>query len=139
MAKQKKKYRLKKKVKIVFLMICFISGVLGLYFVWPKKDELGKITLPSLREKVVITLSRENIYLARDEKITIEFSPEDLSWSSSDESIATVEQGVITGKSPGVVTITASKRNVSKSIYVTVTDLIILPEINNKKQFCLYD
>lgn len=109
--------------------------MLGLYFVWPKKDELGKITLPSLREKVVITLSRENIYLARDEKITIEFSPEDLSWSSSDESIATVEQGVITGKSPGTVTITASKRNVNKSINVTVTDLIILPEINNKKQF----
>lgn len=51
MAKQKRKYRLKKKVKILFLMICFILVMLGLYFVWPKKDELGKITLPSLREK----------------------------------------------------------------------------------------
>ncbi|MDE6142020.1 MAG: Ig-like domain-containing protein, partial [Bacilli bacterium] len=101
----------------------------------PKRDEFGKITLPKILEKVVITLNKENIYLARDEKITIEFSPEDVTWISSDETIATVENGVITGKNPGTVTITASKKNVSESINVTVTDLITLPKIDNKKDY----
>lgn len=132
MPKTKKKYRLKKKFKIFILIVVF--AVLAIVF-WSQRDSSGKITIPKILEKVVITLNRENIYLARDETITIEFSPEDLDWSSSDETIATVEKGVITGKNPGTVTITASKKNTSESINVTVTDLITIPKIDNKKSY----
>lgn len=132
MPKQKKKYRLKRKFKILTILIIAILG--GFIFL-TKKDEDGKIVFPKVIEKVVITLNKENIYLARDEKVTVEFSPQDITWKSSDESIATVENGVITGKNPGTVTITASKKNVSETINVIVTDLITLPKIDNKKEY----
>ena len=134
MPKQKKKYRLKKKVKIIVVLI-FVVFVLGVCIFLPKRDASGKIILPNLIENVVITLNRENIYLARDEEIQVEFTPEDVIWSSSDESIATVENGLITGKNPGTATITASKKKVEKSLTVTVTDLITLPKIDNKKAY----
>lgn len=132
MPKQKKKYRLKKKFKIIVVLIFVVIGVC---IFLPKRDSSGQITFPKLIENVVITLDRENIYLARDEEILVEFTPEDVTWTSSDEEIATVEKGLITGKNPGTVTITATKKKVSKSINVTVTDLITLPKIDNKKEY----
>lgn len=134
MSKSKKKYRLKKKVKL-FLLILFVGILIGVFMLFQKKDEIGNINLPKILEKVVITLDRENIYLACDEEIKVNFSPEDVEWSSSDNNIATVENGVIKGISPGTVTINASKKNVSESIEVTVTDLITLPHIDNKKAY----
>ncbi len=134
----KHKYRLKKKVKRLFLVIVFLIVILliiGVFLLIGQKGDIGKITIPKILEKIVITLDRENIYLACDEEIKVEFSPEDVEWKSSDESIATVEKGLIVGKSSGTATITAFKKNVSKSINVTVTDLITLPHIDNKKKF----
>lgn len=134
MPKNKKKYRLKKKVKF-FLIVIVLAIIIALFFLFQNKDDIGKINIPNILEKVVITLDRENIYLACDEEIKVNFSPEDVEWNSSDDNVAIVENGVIKGISPGTVTITASKKNVSKAIEVTVTDLITLPHIDNKKSY----
>ncbi|MFA9465797.1 MAG: glycoside hydrolase family 2 TIM barrel-domain containing protein [Velocimicrobium sp.] len=48
-------------------------------------------------------------------------SSSDISWKSADETIATVSGGVITGKSEGVTTITASLGDLKESFKVTVT------------------
>lgn len=131
MPKQKRKYRLKKKFKVFLVIILIIIVCL----IFSSKDEDGNITITKLIEDIVITLDHENIYLACDEEIKIDFSPKDVLWTSSDEQVVTVENGIIIGHSSGKATITASKKRISKSITVTVTDLITLPKIDNKKAF----
>lgn len=80
-----------------------------------------------------ISLKVDNI-LAINETSTVkvEYTPrnirEDISWESSDEKIATVNNGIVTGKSIGVVTITATtssgiKNQVSIEVYQNVESL----------------
>lgn len=133
---KKKKYHLKKKIKVMLIVILIIIiDIILLGYLLNKKDVVSKINLPNIFEKVIITLDKENIYLACDEEIMINYSPEDVEWSSSDESVAIVENGKITGVSAGDAIITASKKGVSESINVTVTDLITVPHIDNKKEY----
>ncbi|MCD8372934.1 MAG: Ig-like domain-containing protein [Clostridia bacterium] len=50
----------------------------------------------------------------------------DITWASSDESIATVTDGVVTGVKSGEVTITATAEGVTSAAYtITVADLVI--------------
>ncbi|MDE6292189.1 MAG: Ig-like domain-containing protein [Bacilli bacterium] len=130
-----KKMKLKKKYKFLLLLLIIFLGVCSYVLIVPKDKDGKLIPLNKIDEKIVITLDRENIYLAKDEEIKVNFSPEDVEWSSSDSSIATVENGVVKGINPGTVTITASKKDVSKNISITVTDLIVLPKIDNKKPY----
>ena len=73
--------------------------------------------------------SEVSIYKTQTYTLTIEFSPSNttdrtLSWTSSDTSVATVSNGVITGIAPGTATITASKEiggnTISRTCTVTV-------------------
>ena len=63
--------------------------------------------------------------------------PSSLTWSSSDSSIATVDNnGTVIGNKDGVVTITAKdKYNNEIKVTVVVTSLINRPHINNNKSF----
>ena len=78
-----------------------------------------------------ITLNKTSVTLKIGETstLTVNVTPSDATdktviWSSSDESIATVDNGVIKGIKPGYATITATTRDGSKtsSCIVTVTD-----------------
>ncbi len=75
---------------------------------------VGKVSLDAVDKKLLVgktvTLTAE-VYpnQATDKKIT---------WKSSNESVATVESGVVTGKSPGVAVITATTSNGKSSACV---------------------
>ena len=75
---------------------------------------VGKVSLDAVDKKVLVgktvTLTAE-VYpnQATDKKLT---------WKSSNESVATVESGVVTGKSPGVAVITATTSNGKSSACV---------------------
>ena len=74
-----------------------------------------------------ITLSADNLtpFINQSVKITSTILPEEaknanLTWTSSDESIATVSSGTVSPKAEGKVTITASSGEVSDSLEFTV-------------------
>ena len=83
-----------------------------------------------------ITLSKKSLYLKKGTKqqlratITPDNVPDNtVIWTTSDRSIATVSNGMITAQSPGVVTITATACNgISASCTVTVVKTIIEAE-----------
>lgn len=128
---KKKRLKLKKKFIVYLIIIGLFVGALST-FTWDKKNN----TISNkLIEKIVITLDYEHIYLAIDENKEIKVNYDDVEWTSSDESIAKVDNGTIIGVSPGEVTITAKKKKAQAELSVTVTDLITLPTINNDKKF----
>ena len=49
-------------------------------------------------------------------------------WTSSDESIATVKDGVITALKTGTVTITYKANTITQSINITIVDALVYPE-----------
>ncbi len=73
-----------------------------------------------------ITLDKEDATIEKGETLTLEVTvvPEDttdeLVWSSSDEAVATVEDGVVTAVAPGTATITVTAGEVSATCEVTV-------------------
>lgn len=136
MAKNNKKYHLKGSVKVIMGIILIVLILIGIYSFLPKKEQDKiKENIPKLEPDIVITLDRENIYLAYDEELKINSNHEDVTWTSLDDSIATVKDGIVKGISKGETTITATKNKASASVKVTVTDLIKLPTIDNKKKF----
>ncbi len=113
----------KKKIivsAIVAIIICVVAlivallVVLALIFLRPRVDE--------------VLLAKESIQIKVDDSqsITYTISPDKasktkVSWESSNESVATVnENGVITGKGDGVCTITISAGRKTDTITVTV-------------------
>lgn len=81
-----------------------------------------------------ITLDKTSISLAEGEKTVLhaETKPEDVEctiiWKSSDEAIATVNEGEVTAVSEGSATITATAGNASAACEVTVTKELQAPE-----------
>lgn len=74
-----------------------------------------------------ILLSKTELYLNTNQTVTIVASvlPENatdksVSWKTSDSNIATVQDGIITGKNYGTATITATSGNCSAEVVVTV-------------------
>ena len=92
---------------------------------------------------IKLNVNQEKIYLALNNEKQIEYSllsyttNEILKWTSSDEKIATIENGLVKGINNGNVTITAEIANIKKEIEVIVTDTItkIPKEFNTKKEY----
>ena len=77
-----------------------------------------------------IVLSSNNISVEAGKSVSIEavIVPEDASsvkpvWTSGDENIATVADGVITGKAAGITSVTVKAGRVTKGIIVNVTEV----------------
>lgn len=102
----------------------FISLVLAIFMV------VGAFPLTVFAEDLGISLSAENITIMENCKavLTAEVTPSEkayeLVWTSNDESIAKVENGVVTAVSKGNTTITAKVDGVEKSCSVSVTDFV---------------
>ncbi|MBP3478014.1 MAG: DUF4465 domain-containing protein [Oscillospiraceae bacterium] len=100
-------------------------------------------TLPEITLKVKpapvpatgVTLDKETAQLRVTEKVTLAatLAPENTTdkaeWSSSDETIATVENGVVTAKAAGTVTITVTVGEFSDTCLVTVNPAIEVTEV----------
>lgn len=80
--------------------------------------------------KVSVTFESEQYYVLTGHQIQIDFKlqpetadPMSLAWSSSDESVATVSAGYVTGVSAGTATISARIGKSTASATVTVSDI----------------
>lgn len=72
-------------------------------------------------KKTTLYLNESNVTIVKGKKIYMpSYSNETIKWSSSDESIAEVNNGYILGKRSGIATITATAKNVSATINVRV-------------------
>jgi len=110
------------------------------------KDSFGNISSPNSQDINIdrvlsINLDKSKIYLAFGGKSTLNAEmfilgsiDDTLTWSSSDNSVATVsDDGIVTGVNNGVVTITAtSVDGVTATATATVTDLIETPYYTRK-------
>lgn len=105
-----------KKKKKLPLIIGITAGVLVV---------LGVLAFVLLRPKkpTSISVSRTSVTMEREETVTLNYnvSPENaskytVSWETSDSSVATVSDGVITAKGSGKCTITAKTDNGKESI-----------------------
>ncbi|MBO5474909.1 MAG: hypothetical protein J5982_00210 [Bacilli bacterium] len=113
-------------VIFVFILIWFIT----IYYPHMRPTNILRPT-----SSVKIELNYNKVYLAINESKEITSNQKDISWSSEDELVATVNDGVITGVSAGKTLINASIGKSKASVEVVVTDLITLPTLNNEKDF----
>ena len=131
----KRKRHLSKKGKLLFGFLLLGTILLCGIIFWPKDKTLplklpvGKTTLA----KIDIKLDKDIAYLVVGENTTVKADIEGVTWSSSNDNIAMVDNGNITSVGAGEVTITAKKLSGEASMKVIVTDLISLPTIDNKK------
>jgi len=111
----------------------FIGESLGASVLW--NGQSRTITITSIKatpvESVSLSTAALNVNVGQEVTITATVLPSDatvktLVWTSADQNIATVEDGIITGITPGMTTITAEADNGCKDICtVTVTAPVV--------------
>ena len=80
----------------------------------------GSITIKVDLETIQVTASANSV--VKGETITVQANKEGVTWTSSNESVATVANGVVTGVNFGTATISASKDGFNAgSVEITVT------------------
>lgn len=79
---------------------------------------------------MIETLEVKKFNTAEIEYVLVDGNESDIVWSSADENIATVENGIVIGISEGVVSITATIGATAKTCMVTVTENEAFPAIN---------
>ncbi len=133
MAKRKKRRKLKRWVK-VFLLLIIIGGV---FLVWKNKSSEGTLIdgVKDFTSGIKLELDHDKIYLAIDEEKQVNINEKDAIWSSDDDKVALVEEGLIKGISAGKTHINAELKGKKASVEVIVTDLITKPKIDNDKEY----
>ena len=98
--------------------------------------------LVSAKSLNIVDKSVTDVYINSTLNLAVKVDPKDavVEWTSSDESVATVEDGVVTGKKAGTVTITVTSGSLTDSITLNVgykvykngTAVYYNPETNTK-------
>ncbi|MEE3440555.1 Ig-like domain-containing protein, partial [Ruminococcus sp.] len=96
---------------------------------------------------IKLNKTETSILLNSKETLTVSFTPtnatdKEVEWSSDDDTIASVDNGVVTAKKIGVANITVkSKKNasISATCKVTVKDNVILSNVSAKHEFVLFE
>lgn len=122
-----------KKLFRLFIFIIFVCLVIWFIVIYYPHIRPTNILKPN--KSVKIELNYKKIYLVINESKKVTSNQKDTLWSSEDELVATVKDGVITGVAPGKTLINARIGKTNTSVEVIVTDLITLPVLNNEKEF----
>ncbi len=120
---------------------CRLVTEAGNYYLYAK-DAFGNVTIPDpevlgLKRVISLQLDRNELVLPHDGQYTLSAEmlvlgevEQALTWTSSDEAVATVKDGVVTGIDNGVATITAATADGKEATAaVTVTDLYHTPQL----------
>lgn len=129
--KRNKKYykKLIKFKKALIKFIIFLFLVLFFLILFIINNRLKKIDYN-------ITVNLYEVYLAINESVEIESNIDNVTYTSLDENIATVDNnGVITGINNGTTTIQVKKFNSIVNILVNVSDLYTIDILNNDKEY----
>ena len=97
-------------------------------------------------ESITLSKTETSILLGSTDTLTVTFSPanasnKEVTWSSEDELVASVNNGVVTANKVGKTTIkVTSVKNeaISASCEVTVTDNVVLSGVDEKHEFTVY-
>jgi len=89
--------------------------------------ENDKVDVPPVLEGIQVSPATATIYIGETQDLTVSQTPatavlESVEWSSSDETVATVLEGVVTGVAKGNATITASAGEFTASCEITVKE-----------------
>ncbi len=109
-------------IKILIFLIILVGGYLIYTTFFGEVDE----------EDLVLSTQSITIKVGEKAEVTAEVLPEkatykNVSWTSSDPEIAIVQDGTVTGISPGncIVTATTEKTFITRDVYVTIEPIII--------------
>ena len=88
-------------------------------------------------DKKTIKILNDNkvVYLALNDTYKIDSNYKNIKWSSSDETVATIKNGLVKPIKNGTTIITADYNNVKETIEFNISDLFIKAEINNEKDY----
>lgn len=101
------------------VVLALAEGIVDIYVYY--KDQSDSITLVVIKKSTPPTLTINGSHNVEvGETITLQANTNDVEWTSSDVDIAVVNNGVVTGKKPGLVTITAT----SPSLDLSTTHLV---------------
>ena len=124
--------KMKKLFRFLILLI-FLSLLIGFIIIY--YPHLRPTNILRSKENVKIELNHNKIYLVPTETKEIITTTENVSWSSEDELVATVNNGIITGVGVGKTNINAEVGKSTSNVEVIVTDLISMPKLNNNKEY----
>ena len=108
-------------------------------------DKIATCTITVVIPATSVTLDKTNAILSIDEILTLEVvvNPDDttdkLIWSTSDASVATVEDGVVTAVGAGTAVITAEAGSKKATCTVTVNPEAGIDEIIENTELVIYD
>ena len=122
----------------ILLMGCLSIGVVGVV--------TGCTPAEVVVESLTLSKNETSILLGSTDTLTVTFSPanasnKEVTWSSEDDSVASVINGVVTANKVGKTTVkvTSAKNNeISASCEVTVTDNVVLSGVDEKHEFTVY-
>ena len=121
-----------RKFKLALFAILIIS-LMATVFTGCFSDETSESEPQSESQsiEISITLSDDNLTVEQYEQATltatVDGSTEEVVWTSSNEEVATVSGGVVTAKTAGTTTVTASVGDKSATCEITVTEASEMP------------
>ena len=117
------------KLKKLFIIICAVCCALALACgvaacnITISGDDVGDISVVSVvLDKSELELEVDGTYALTATVIPDNATDKSVTWKSSDESVATVEKGIVTAKAVGSATITATAGGKSATCSVTVAE-----------------
>lgn len=124
-----------------FVVACFALGTLGVVTACNPKPAVIEAT------SIALNKTETSIILGSTETLTVTFTPgntsnKDVVWSTSDATVASVNNGVVTANKVGTATITAtsaSNDQLNASCTVSVTDTVVLSSVSAKHEFVVYE
>ena len=110
---------MKKIFKSLISVICLVSVLIGVSYIPVKADE----------NEIGFNYTQKSVYTGKQFVLVLQNAPKKIKWwASSDESIATVKNGVVTAVGPGVCKIKAKCNDIKYTCIVTVVDPYIKAE-----------
>ena len=126
--------KLKKKVRRNIKLLLVLTIILGctFYYFYNKKNNQSSVD-NTQNSNISITVDNKDIYLIKGEETKIDYN-KNLKYDY-DKNVISFEDGSIKALNKGMTTLTISNGSDERKLNITVTDLLVLPTVNNTKPY----